>query len=112
MDKFHKICEAYEVLSNPQWKAIYDQYGADMLRKGILDSVTGLRYCSYAYQQNCYQIFDNYFLKNNPFYDICDISDGNSMEYEGSLFGSAFSGLNQPKLPPMPSIEVSVPTTL
>ena len=34
------------------------------------------------------------------------------MEYEGSLFGSAFSGLNQPKLPPMPSIEVSVPTTL
>ena len=83
-----------------------------MLRKGILDSVTGLRYCSYAYQLNCYQIFDNYFLKNNPFYDICDISDGNSMEYEGSLFGSAFSGLNQPKLPPMPSIEVTVPTTL
>jgi len=34
------------------------------------------------------------------------------MESEGSFFGSGFSGMNQPKLPPMPSIEVSVPTTL
>ena len=24
LEKFHDICEAYEVLINPQWKAIYD----------------------------------------------------------------------------------------
>ena len=40
------------------------------------------------------------------------MSDGNTMEYEGSLFGSAFGGVHQPKLPPMPTIEVDVPTTL
>ena len=66
----------------------------------------------YKYRGNCYEIFDYYFLKNNPFSDLCDIDDGNSMEFEGSLFGSAFGGVHQPKLPPMPTIEVMVPTTL
>lgn len=63
----------------------------------------------YIYQQNCYQIFDNYFLRNNPFFDICD---NQGTEVEGSLFGSAYGGMNQPKLPAMPSIEIIVPTTL
>ena len=91
---------------------MYDTYGPEILKKGIKDPVTGLCHGGYVYQQNCYEIFDNYFLKNNPFFDLCDLSDGNSMEYEGSLFGSAFAGLNQPKLPPMPTIVVSLPTTL
>ena len=93
-------------------KTIYDQYGAQILKLGILDEATGKRQGGYKYKGNCYEIFDWYFLKNNPFYDICDMDDGNSMEFEGSLFGSAFGGVNQPKLPPMPTIEVMVPTTL
>ena len=32
---FSKIAESYEVLSNPQWKAIYDQYGEKILKNGI-----------------------------------------------------------------------------
>ena len=93
-------------------KAIYDKYDAEILRKGIVDEKSGIRFGGYTYQQDCYDIFDEYFLKNNPFYDICDMSDGNTMEYEGSLFGSAFGGVHQPKLPPMPTIDVCVPTTL
>ena len=121
LDKFHKICEAYQVLSNrkllfdkflAQLKAIYDKYDADILRKGIVDEKSGIRFGGYTYQQDCYEIFDEYFLKNNPFYDICDMSDGNTMEYEGSLFGSAFGGVHQPKLPPMPTVEVTVPTSV
>lgn len=130
LEKFHQICEAYEVLSNrklqefswffknqfsypwykniAQWKTIYDEYGVEVLRQGIKGD-DGLYYGGYVYQQNCYAIFDNYFLKNNTFYDICD---KNGTEVEGSLFGSAFGGVNQPKLPPMPTIEVQVPTTL
>lgn len=82
------------------------------MKAGIKDPNTGLSHGGYVYQQNCYEIFDTYFLKNNPFYDLMDLSDGNSMEYEGSLFGSAFAGLNQPKLPAMPTVAVSLKTTL
>jgi len=67
LEKFHKICEAYEVLSSQQWKAIYDQYGHNNLMKGIKDPMSGLSTKGYVYQQNCYEIFDNYFLLNNPF---------------------------------------------
>ena len=95
-----------------QLKTIYDQYGDEVLRRGVVDKATGIRGGGYVYQKNCYEIFDQYFLKNNPFFDICEMGDGNSMEFEGSLFGSAFGGVNQPKLPPMPTIEVMVPTTL
>lgn len=34
------------------------------------------------------------------------------MHVDSSLFGSAFGGVNQPKLPSLPNIEVMVPTTL
>lgn len=61
------------------------------------------------YQKNCYEIFDKYFLTNNTFYDICDTQ---GMHVDSSLFGSAFGGVNQPKLPPLSNIEVVVPTTL
>ena len=91
-----------------QWKTIYDQFGDKVLRAGLQD-FEGMAQGCYVYQQNCYQIFDNYFLKNNPFFDICDRT---GTEVEGSLFGSAFGGVFEPKLPPMPTIEVQVPTTL
>ena len=37
LKKFHEICEAYQVLSNPKLKIIYDKYGEDVLREGIKD---------------------------------------------------------------------------
>lgn len=76
-----------------QLKTIYDSYGSEILRLGVLNEATGVRQGGYTYQKNCYEIFDKYFLKNNPFSDICDMGDGNSMEFEGSLFGSAFGGV-------------------
>ena len=33
--RFDALCEAYEVLSNPEHKAIYDRYGYESLRNGI-----------------------------------------------------------------------------
>jgi len=48
-------------------------------------------------------------LTNNPFYDICDTG---GEDVEGSLFGSGFGGVNQPMLPPMPTITVSIETNL
>ena len=63
----------------------------------------------YSYQNNCYEIFDNFFLRMNPFYDICD---NNGAELEGSVFGTAFGALNEPGAPKLKDIQVKLDVTL
>ena len=63
----------------------------------------------YQYQQNCYEIFEKFFLKHNPFFDLCDINGG---QLEGSLFATAFGGLNEPAAPVVCDITVTVDVTL
>ena len=48
-------------------------------------------------------------MKMNPFFDICD-SQGT--ELEGSIFGTAFGGMNEPAAPRVSDIEVTVSVTL
>ena len=45
----------------------------------------------------------------NPYYEICD---NNGSELEGSLFGTAFGGLNEPKPEKMDDIQVKVELTI
>nr|XP_042903206.1 dnaJ homolog subfamily B member 13-like [Parasteatoda tepidariorum] len=33
--RFHDICEAYDVLRSPKWKALYDQFGEDGIKNGV-----------------------------------------------------------------------------
>eukprot|EP00808_Paulinella_micropora_P006358 g42938.t1 len=40
-EQFVKVSEAYEVLSNPEKKKIYDQYGEAGLKGGVPDGGTG-----------------------------------------------------------------------
>ena len=63
----------------------------------------------YQYQDNCYEIFEKFFLKNNPFYDIVD---GKATMIEGSCFGTAFGGMNQPKPEKLDDVEVTVECSL
>ena len=70
LPKFHAICEAYEVLSNQQLRTIYENYGDEGLRRGI-KGPDGVFRGGYQYQENCYEIFDNFFLESNPFFDLC-----------------------------------------
>ena len=35
LKRFNAICEAYEVLSTPELKAIYDKQGAEALKNGL-----------------------------------------------------------------------------
>lgn len=63
----------------------------------------------YVYQQNCYEIFDNYFLQYNPFFDIYD---GKGHDLHGSLFGTAYGGANQPEDPRLSDVYVQIPCTL
>ena len=40
---FTEICEAYEVLSTPELKQIYDKYGEDLMKAGVPDKKYGFK---------------------------------------------------------------------
>ena len=114
LPKFNQICEAYEVLSNQQLRTIYEEYGDEGLRRGICGP-DGVFRGGYQYQENCYEIFDKFFLESNPFYDLCtDLTDvvGTELEVEGSYFGTAYKGLNEPAPARAKDIDVCVDVTL
>ena len=63
----------------------------------------------YIYQQDCYEIFDNFFLKNNAFHEVSD-STGSSLQ--GSMFGSAYGGSHAPAAEPAKDVEVELECTI
>jgi len=67
--KFQDIGEAYDVLSDKEKKAIYDQFGYEALRDGIPDGAGGMR-GGYKYTQNAAEIFQQFFGTDNPFADF------------------------------------------
>lgn len=64
--KFQAVAEAYEVLSDPEKRAIFDQYGYEGLRDGIPDD-TGDIIGGYQFSHNANEIFESFFGVNNPF---------------------------------------------
>jgi len=108
LPKFHEICEAYQVLSNSQLRTIYENYGAETLCSGIRGP-DGVMRGGYQYQEDCYEIFEQFFLECNPFFDLCD---DKGVELEGSLFGTAFGGMNEPAAPPLKDVTVTADVTL
>lgn len=63
---FQLVGEAYDVLSDKERRAIYDQYGYEGLRDGVADGAGGMR-GGYSYKQNGQEIFENFFGTKNPF---------------------------------------------
>lgn len=65
---FTLICEAYEVLSDKFRKAIYDQYGEDGLKRGVM---TPLGYVPpYEYDRDTKRTYQNFFGTDSPFADL------------------------------------------
>jgi DnaJ-class molecular chaperone len=40
---FSEICEAYEVLTTPELKEIYDMYGEELMKNGVPDKKYGFK---------------------------------------------------------------------
>eukprot|EP01135_Chromosphaera_perkinsii_P000265 Nk52_evm34s62 gene=Nk52_evmTU34s62 len=69
-EKFRLISESYEVLSNPQLRAVYDQYGFEGLKRGIEGTATSESVEPYCFGGNCKEIFEGFFGSNNPYADF------------------------------------------
>jgi DnaJ-class molecular chaperone len=63
---FQKLCEAYEVLSDPIKKEIYDIYGHEGLKNGIIDKKGKVK-SGYIYSGNGHEIFEKFMGTSNPF---------------------------------------------
>ena len=66
---FNQICEAYEVLSNADFKATYDKSGIDALKNGATKKKDGKFLGGYCFSGNSFEIFKRFFGTQNPFND-------------------------------------------
>ena len=61
--RFAQVSQAYEVLSNSQTKAAYDQHGMESLKNGT-ETRPG-----YTFMGNPFKIFCDFFGSENPWFD-------------------------------------------
>ena len=63
---FDHLCEAYEVLSDPHRKAIYDTYGMEKFKNGLtVDQTNGETTNCYEFRGNSEEIFTNFFATSD-----------------------------------------------
>jgi len=68
-EKFVAIAEAFDVLSNSELKAVFDQFGSQGLSVGVPTNPTGFTE-AYAFHKDAMAIFREFFGGDNPFHGL------------------------------------------
>jgi len=106
---FSKACEAYEVLSNPARRAIYDQYGERGLKEGVPDGKGDLKGGKYRFNNNAVEIFTAFFGTQSPFADILgQVGAIAPPEFYGELTGMQLPFAKAPAAPVTATLEVTL----
>jgi len=106
---FSKVAEAYEVLSNPARRAIYDQYGERGLKEGVPDGKGGVKGGKYRFNNNAAEIFTAFFGTSSPFADILgQVGSDEAPEFYGELTGMQLPFEKQPAPPVKATLEVTL----
>lgn len=80
--RFYQLCEAYDVLSSPLYRTIYDQYGEAGLKRGVPNPDGGF-YDAYVYHGQPEETFREFFGTNSPYADIIDCIKKPLSQYHG-----------------------------
>lgn len=74
-ERFSQVAEGYEVLSDPQRRAIFDQYGEVGLKKGIPNGRGGTT-GGWDFNRNPDEMFADFFGNSSPFADFFNSDTG------------------------------------
>lgn len=74
--RFPQVCEAYDVLSHPARRAIFDEYGETGLKRGIPDGSGGFTGGRYVFSATPDEVFAQFFGTLSPFADLLGPLEG------------------------------------
>ncbi|XP_006813296.1 dnaJ homolog subfamily B member 13-like [Saccoglossus kowalevskii] len=88
-EKFRQIAEAYDILSDPRKRAVYDQFGEEGLKNGVPSGSgeTGAWTDGYTFHGDSHKVFRDFFGGENPFAEFFDGIDGDLSMGFGGLKG-------------------------
>ncbi|XP_076445549.1 dnaJ homolog subfamily B member 13-like [Babylonia areolata] len=88
-DKFTQVAEAYDVLSDPRKRAVYDQFGEEGLKNGVPSGSidAGAWTKGYVFHGDPSKTFRDFFGGDNPFQEFYDRVDGDLSMGFGGLHG-------------------------
>jgi len=75
--KFREISEAFEVLSDPRKRAIFDQCGEKGLKEGVPDGLSGI-VTKWSFSKNPQEMFSDVFGQTSPFVEFFGTDAGAS----------------------------------
>ena len=109
--KFAEVSEAYDVLADSSRRAIFDQYGEELLKEGVTDQkgsrpppLSADLKGGYAFLGNSFEIFEEVFGNASPFIDLIEGEE----DVMGSIFADSFKAQNEQPPPAPEDLEVTI----